>query len=288
MATLYHFRSSAMFRGDFLGGFLHPSFDPVRTYNTPESSIGTDDSESDASEWKSVMVAEWLRRNMRERYGDEWLPERCVHGIVQNMIDGATVGRLSPDDWKELVPLMGPRAHAIKLVSEKFEGAPPGGGGKGGGGGGGGAPGITRRDTVVKAVLDSVNTSVVSPLQTLGQQSVEIKPQGWRASIQSSRNASLQSRGSINPAESVMYLTDTPFSADRKDAAHPYASVPQDVKGLFKRSSFTNARVAKDLNHCSCSKDVPWHRRCMFNTRLTVYTLMYYVYTVSTVPSLVR
>ena len=53
----------------------------------------------------------------------------------------------------------------------------------------------------------------------------------------------------------------------------------EDMHGLFRKSSFTNARVAKDLNHCRSPDDSRW-RRMLFRIRLNCYILLYYLYTV--------
>ena len=81
---------------DFLNGFLHPSFDPMPLNTTPASSVeGSDDYDMDPSEWRSVMVAEWLRRKMLEKYGDACLPQQCFRALLQNLVDGTTVTMLT-------------------------------------------------------------------------------------------------------------------------------------------------------------------------------------------------
>ena len=80
--------------------------------NSPRDSLGSDDESLLApTEWKTSVVTQWLRTQMQEKYGDIWIPTTCIRRLTENLVDGETVGNLSQEDWRELIPLMGmPRA----------------------------------------------------------------------------------------------------------------------------------------------------------------------------------
>ena len=73
---------------------------------------------------------------------------------------------------------------------------------------------------------------------------------------------------------SFFFITALPAMASCQPARpRPY------LQGLFKKSSFTNAYIAKDLNHCQPSTTESRCRRGLFRFKIHCYTVLYYLYT---------
>ena len=85
-----------------------------------ESECSSDDILHDPTDWTTSMVAMWLDVQMQEKDGVDRMPTQCIRRLTENLVDGKTVGSLSRDDWSELIPLMGMRAHVFVDADSRF------------------------------------------------------------------------------------------------------------------------------------------------------------------------
>ena len=68
--------------------------------------------------WSTHELSAWLHLKLMRKYNSAELVSRCVQGIIDHVVDGETVGMLTADAWKELIPFVGPRSYAMDLVRD--------------------------------------------------------------------------------------------------------------------------------------------------------------------------
>ena len=66
--------------------------------------------------WTTAELEGWLRHKLLEKYVSETIVDACTQGILEHVVDGQTISMLTPEDWRQLIPLVGPRAYAISIV----------------------------------------------------------------------------------------------------------------------------------------------------------------------------
>ena len=74
----------------------------------------------EATKWTSEELAQWLSGVLTEKYRSAALVEESMKGLATHFVDGETMAMLTADQWKELIPAVGPRSYAMAAVRKFF------------------------------------------------------------------------------------------------------------------------------------------------------------------------
>ena len=68
--------------------------------------------------WSPMQLHSYLTESLCAKYQQHVLVSEWLRGIVDQHVDGETMGLLQHADWMQVVPCAGPRAYVIQLVQQ--------------------------------------------------------------------------------------------------------------------------------------------------------------------------